>query len=261
MACLGGRSEFIGMLGTDPFGDFLHASLHDAGVGTEHVQRTSAAPTALAFVTLDEHGERSFSFYRSPAADLLFRESKLALQRIRIRRDFPRVLKLADRDGIAQTTLACMRRARDAGTLVSFDMNLRPALWPSATDPAPRIRAALALADVVKLSVEELDFLAARTGSESKVMRRTLEQPRRLARRHRWRTGAALVHASNPVARCNRMSCKPSTARPQGMPLPAVCSIHLPGRGLAGCNFQTGLPIAKASTRRFALPLPVAHSP
>ena len=56
------------------FGDFLLDSLRDAGVGTDGIVRTSDAKTALAFVALDADGERSFSFYRPPAADLLFRD-------------------------------------------------------------------------------------------------------------------------------------------------------------------------------------------
>src|SRR5437868_7004314 len=73
-ARLGAHSAFVGMLGADMFGDFLLASLGEAGVDTSGIVRTAAAPTALAFVQLDADGERSFSFYRPPAADLLFRE-------------------------------------------------------------------------------------------------------------------------------------------------------------------------------------------
>ena len=73
VARLGGRAQFVGMLGADMFGDFLRRSLEQAGVGIRYVRCTSEAKTALAFVSLDEQGERSFSFYRPPAADLLFR--------------------------------------------------------------------------------------------------------------------------------------------------------------------------------------------
>ena len=72
-ARLGAPADFVGMLGADLFGDFLLASLGEAGVGTGYIRRTAAAKTALAFVALDADGERSFSFYRPPAADLLFR--------------------------------------------------------------------------------------------------------------------------------------------------------------------------------------------
>lgn len=166
VARLGGRSEFVGMLGADMFGDFLLDSLTRAGVGTVHIQRTSAAPTALAFVAHDERGERSFSFYRAPAADLLFRECKLNDGAFRDASVFHACSNSLTEEGIAQTTLACMRRAREAGVLVSVDMNLRPALWPQGVDPAPRIRSALAMADLIKLSVDELAFLARSAGSE-----------------------------------------------------------------------------------------------
>jgi len=172
VAALGGKAEFVGMLALDTFAEFLLDSLHRAGVGTHHVQRTGAAPTALAFVSLDAHGERSFSFYRPPAADLLFRESKLSASAFIDASIFHACSNSLTEQGIAQTTLGCMRRARDAGVLVSFDMNLRPALWPQGVDPGPRIHAALALADLIKLSAEELAFLADMAGGEAAALNR-----------------------------------------------------------------------------------------
>ncbi|KAG1399515.1 hypothetical protein G6F59_013316 [Rhizopus arrhizus] len=74
-ARLGAKTQFVGMLGRDMFGDFLADSLVEHGVGTDYIVRTDAAKTALAFVALDASGERSFSFYRPPAADLLFRDT------------------------------------------------------------------------------------------------------------------------------------------------------------------------------------------
>jgi fructokinase len=170
VAALGGKAEFVGMLATDMFADFLLDSLHRAKVGTVHVQRTGAAPTALAFVALDEHGERSFSFYRPPAADLLFDASALSMEAIAGASVLHACSNSLTEDAIAHTTLACMRSAREAGVLVSFDMNLRPLLWARDVDPAPRIWSALGLADVVKLSREELDFLAQSRGSEQAAM-------------------------------------------------------------------------------------------
>lgn len=166
VAALGGEAEFVGMLATDMFADFLLDSLDRAGVGTTHVQRTGAAPTALAFVAWDEQGERSFSFYRPPAADLLFDAGALSMDAIASASVLHACSNSLTEDAIADATLACMRSAREAGVLVSFDMNLRPLLWGRDVDPAPRIWRALALADVVKLSAEELEFLAASKGSE-----------------------------------------------------------------------------------------------
>ena len=72
-AKLGLKTSFCGMLGDDMFGHFIKDELTQHGVNTQYCQFTDAAKTALAFVSLDESGERSFSFYRPPAADLLLR--------------------------------------------------------------------------------------------------------------------------------------------------------------------------------------------
>lgn len=197
VAALGGNAEFVGMLANDMFAGFLLDSLHRANVRTTHVQRTSAAPTALAFVALDQHGERSFSFHRPPAADLLFNAGALAADAFRDALIFHACSNSLTEDAIANATLACMRRARAAGVLVSFDMNLRPALWSPDVDPAPRIWNALALADVVKLSAEEFAFLAASKGSEATALDATWSGHARLvlitdgAQPLRWVTRAA----------------------------------------------------------------------
>jgi fructokinase len=185
VAKLGGHAAFVGMFGRDMFGDLLLRELAQAGVDTMHARRTEAANTALAFVSHAANGERDFSFYRPPAADLLFRDT-----------DFDAGIFSADslfhagscsmtEPAAAATTLQGMTRARAAGALVSFDMNLRPALWPLGEDPAPTIWRALALADFVKLSAEELAFLAGSAGSEDKVLARL------------WNTDAKLVIVTN----------------------------------------------------------------
>ena len=173
VAKLGGRAEFVGMLGTDMFGDFLLHSLEEAGVGTLHVRRTGKAKTALAFVSLDAHGERSFSFYRPPAADLLFRADDFDIDCFRRASVFHVCSNSLTEEGIADTTLDGMARARSHGAIVSIDLNMRPALWPSGADPLPRLWQALAAADLVKLAGNELDYLAAHAqgGSEAVIAR------------------------------------------------------------------------------------------
>lgn len=172
VARLGDASAFVGMFGQDVFGDLLLRGLADAGVDTRHTRRTGAANTALAFVTHDARGERSFSFYRPPSADLLFRDSDFDPTIFATGNIFHAGSCSMTETAAAATTLQGMTHAREAGALVSFDMNLRPALWPRGEDPAPIIWRALALADFVKLSAEELAFLAASTGSEAAVLER-----------------------------------------------------------------------------------------
>lgn len=172
LAKLGDNVAFIGMLGRDAFGDFLLRNLQIYGVDTSYVRRTDAANTALAFVSLDARGERSFTFYRPPAADLLFRGEHFDPAAFADAGVFHVCSNSLTDAEIAATTLNGMRRARAEGAIVSFDMNLRLALWTSGEDPSARLWSALSAADVVKLSAEEFAFLADRENGEQAVRER-----------------------------------------------------------------------------------------
>ncbi|MGA9343368.1 MAG: carbohydrate kinase [Rhodanobacteraceae bacterium] len=172
VARLGGDVAFVGMLGADVFGDLIERRLREAGVDVRYARRTDAAHTALAFVTLDAEGERSFSFYRPPAADLLFRDADFDAEAFEGLAIFHCGSCSLTEPKIAEATLSGMRRARAAGALVSFDMNLRPALWPRDADPAPTVWSALELAELVKLSAEEFEFLVASVGNPDAMLER-----------------------------------------------------------------------------------------
>jgi fructokinase len=171
-ARLGAHARFAGMLARDMFGDFLLKSLTELGVGTDDIARTDEARTALAFVAHDEKGDRSFSFYRPPAADLLFRPEHFRKESFEDLSIFHACSNSLTEAAIAATTVEGMRRARSAGALVSFDMNLRPALWPASEAPLPRLWEALSEADVIKLSAEEFAFIHAGAGSDDAVLER-----------------------------------------------------------------------------------------
>ncbi|MBS7455794.1 carbohydrate kinase family protein [Coralloluteibacterium stylophorae] len=180
LARLGVASRFVGMLGADLFGDFLAAELAAAGVDTRGVRRTAEAKTALAFVDLDAEGERSFSFYRPPAADLLFEPAQFDAA------DFAgcAVFHVCSNSLTAQpargATVAGMRRAREAGALVSMDLNLRTNLWEAGADLHAEVWPALAEAALVKLSRSEMDWLAECEGSDAAVLERLLQHRARL---------------------------------------------------------------------------------
>ncbi|MGH8125628.1 MAG: carbohydrate kinase family protein [Rhodanobacteraceae bacterium] len=172
IARLGGRAAFVGMFGHDMFGDLLLRELAAAGVDTSQARRTDVANTALAFVSHTTDGERDFSFWRPPSADLLFRDADFDTSIFAEGSIFHAGSCSMTEPGSAAATVQGMGRARNAGALVSYDMNLRPALWPRGEDPAPTIWRALALADFVKLSTEELTFISASTGSEGAAFAR-----------------------------------------------------------------------------------------
>lgn len=171
VARLGGDAHFAGMLSTDLFGDALLAAFARHGVGVTQVRRTDAARTALAFVSLAADGERSFSFYRPPAADLLFEARHFDTARVRDAAVFHCCSNSLTEPGIAEATLRGLQLARDGGALASVDLNLRPALWPRGVDPSPTLWRALALADLVKLSREELSFLADGAAGDAAIAR------------------------------------------------------------------------------------------
>lgn len=163
VACarLGVPSRFLGMLGEDHFGDFLASELAAHGVDTGGVVRTREARTALAFVSRDAHGERTFDFYRPPAADLLYRLEHLPAGVFAE----PAIVHLCTNSltepEIAETTLAMAELARRAGCLVSVDANLRHNLWADGAADITLVTRLLDAADLIKLSRDELDFLRA----------------------------------------------------------------------------------------------------
>lgn len=170
---LGGDSYFAGKVGADMFGDFLIESLEALDVRTDYVKQTSEAKTALAFVSLDSTGERSFEFYRGPSADLLFTPNEFQPEWFNGQGIFHFCSNTLTEPGILEATQAGLEKARAAGWLVSFDMNLRNNLWPKGTDAFAPVWACVEQADLVKLSTEELTFLC-RDKNETEVLQRIL---------------------------------------------------------------------------------------
>ncbi|MEA1082075.1 carbohydrate kinase [Marinobacter qingdaonensis] len=173
VAKLGGNSYFAGKVGADMFGDFLVQSLEDLNVQTDYLVQTQEAKTALAFVSLDSTGERSFEFYRGPSADLLFRPDDFKPDWFQGPGIFHFCSNTLTEPGILEATHAGVEIARSAGWLVSFDANLRANLWPQGADPYESVWHCVQQADLVKLSAEELDFLC-RGQDEPEVIGRIL---------------------------------------------------------------------------------------
>lgn len=161
VACarLGVPSRFLGMVGADRFGDFLIRELQTHGVDISGVVTTDKARTALAFVSRDVSGERTFDFYRPPAADLLYRLEHLPTGVFAE----PAIVHLCSNslteESIAETTLAIADIATRSGSLVSVDANLRDNLWPEGRLNIGQVMALLDRARLLKLSREEVEAL------------------------------------------------------------------------------------------------------
>lgn len=162
-ARLGARCAFIGKVGEDAFGHFLAQVLEEQHVDHSGLLFDANIPTTLAFVTLDERGDRSFTFYRKPGADTQLFCDEIpypTLDRCRILH-FGSV-SLTD-DPARSATLAAVQYARAAGKLISFDPNYRPFLWRDEQAAIAEIERALPLCDIVKVSEEELALLTGTT--------------------------------------------------------------------------------------------------
>ena len=159
LAKLGGNSFFCGMLGRDPFGNFLYESLQTNNVKTDYVLFTEHAKTALAFVSLDEFGERTFSFYRPPAADLCFRSEDFKDKWFEQTTIFHFCSNSLTENDILEATKTGIALAKKSKALISFDVNLRTNLWHEKTDILHTIWSMIVDIDVLKVSKEELLFL------------------------------------------------------------------------------------------------------
>ena len=166
-ARLGGKSRLLTQLGDDPFGHKIIDELYDAGVDTGCITLTDKANTALAFVSLGENGDRTFSFYRKPSADMLcspenvreeYFDEVFALHFCSVSiGDFP--MKQAHKRAVG-----IMKRR---GGIVSFDPNLRFNLWESREALKNAVREFIPTADIVKLSEDELEFVTGCKDMES----------------------------------------------------------------------------------------------
>lgn len=159
VARLGRRAGFMGQVGEDDFGHFLVDTIAQAGVDVGGVTFSPEARTALAFVSLRADGERSFMFYRHPSADMLWRPQDVNAAYAGSTRIFHYGSISLIGEPSRSATLAALGHARAGGAVISFDPNLRLALWPSAEAARAGILVGWQYADLAKVSEEELEFL------------------------------------------------------------------------------------------------------
>ena len=159
VAKLGGKAAFVGQVGDDMFGHFLIDALDQYQVNTEQVALHPTAKTALAFVSLDESGERSFSFYRQATADILYQASQCPAATLRDADILHFCSNTLTDPAISANTQELLRNATEQNLLISFDVNLRHSLWPSLCADKEIVNAFVDMAHILKFSFEELSYL------------------------------------------------------------------------------------------------------
>ncbi|MBQ6400622.1 MAG: carbohydrate kinase [Clostridia bacterium] len=155
----GCRTAMIGKVGDDMFGRLLIGTLKEAGIETRGVIADPDQFTTLAFVSLDETGNRDFSFARKPGADTCLRPEEVDEELILGAKVFHfGTLSLTD-EPAASATRRAVSLAKENGLLISLDPNLRKPLWRSEAEAKAAMEWSLHQADIVKISDEEIDFL------------------------------------------------------------------------------------------------------
>lgn len=213
---LGGKSEMITQLGMDGFGDKILDAFKEAGIGSSYVKRTDTANTSLAFVALKEDGNREFSFYRNPGADMLFRaedvqkewfEDAYALHFCSISLgDFP----------MKEAHCKAIQYALEQDVIVSFDPNLRPALWKNSAEMIETVKEFIPLADIVKISDEELENITGEKEIEKALEKLFMDRVKLVIYTEGAAGARAFTKKTSAVAPCEKVKAVDTTGAGDG---------------------------------------------
>lgn len=160
---LGKNTGFIGKIGNDMFGDQLEQAILEVGIDTTGLKRDPQVNTTLAFVHTKEGGDREFSFYRKPGADMMLSEADLEGGMLGGCRIFHFGTLSMTHEGCRKATCEAIRQAKAAGAIISFDPNLREPLWDSLDEAREQVMYGLGKCDILKISDNEIQWL---TGEE-----------------------------------------------------------------------------------------------
>ncbi len=163
LAKLGHRTAFIGKVGDDFFGRGLKGTVEEAGISSEYLLTDREVHTTLAMVHTLHGGDRDFSFYRNPGADMMLTEHEVPLELIRNSGNFHFGTVSMTHEGVRRATKKAVEAAQEAGITISFDPNLRPPLWSSLEEAKEQTEYGLARCHILKISDNEIQWY---TGKE-----------------------------------------------------------------------------------------------
>lgn len=156
---LGKKTAFIGKVGADMFGDQLIKAVEEVGIDTRNLIMDKKHHTTLAFVHTYPDGDRDFSFYRDPGADMMLTKEEVQKELIQSSRIFHFGTLSSTHEGVREATRHAIELAKEAGCIITFDPNLRPPLWNSLEDARREIEYGMTKCDVLKISDNEVEFL------------------------------------------------------------------------------------------------------
>ncbi len=163
LAKLGDSTAFIGKVGKDQFGKMLKQRIEEIGINTAYLYEDEKVHTTLAFVHTYEDGDRDFSFYRNPGADMMLTQDEIPEELIREADIFHFGTLSMTHEGVRNATKRAIWTAKEAGCLISFDPNLRPPLWDSLDAAKEQAAYGMERCDILKISDNEVQWF---TGKE-----------------------------------------------------------------------------------------------
>lgn len=160
---LGRKTAFIGKVGKDFFGEQLKDAITEVGICAEHLCMDEEIHTTLAMVHTYPDGDRDFSFYRNPGADMMLTEADVPEELIRDSKIFHFGTLSMTHEDVRKATKKAIEIAKESGAVISFDPNLRPPLWKSLEDARQQAAYGFSKCDVLKISDNEIQWF---TGEE-----------------------------------------------------------------------------------------------
>ena len=159
----GKKTAFIGKVGQDMFGNQLKSAVEEVGIDTRNLILDENYHTTLALVHTSPDGDRDFSFYRDPGADMMLTKEEVQRDLIQSSRIFHFGTLSSTHEGVRAATRHAIELAKDAGCIITFDPNLRPPLWKSLDDAKAEIEYGMSKCDVLKISDNEVEFMCGTT--------------------------------------------------------------------------------------------------
>lgn len=160
---LGKKTAFIGKVGKDTFGDQLKTAVEKSGTDVSGLVMDEKVHTTLAFVHTYPDGDREFSFYRNPGADMMLTKDEVNEDIIKAGKIFHFGTLSMTHEGVREATHAAIQTARENGLIISFDPNLREPLWDNLEDARAAISYGLSQCDILKISDNEMEFMTGTT--------------------------------------------------------------------------------------------------
>ena len=173
------KTSFIGKVGNDQFGRMLKETIESVGIDSGNLIMDEEVHTTLAFVHTFADGDRDFSFYRNPGADMMLKTEDVQKDRIESSKIFHFGTLSSTHEQCREATRYALQCAKETGVLVSFDPNLREPLWNDPEDAKREIAYGLGLADIVKISDNEVVFMTGEEDYEkaARILQETYQIP------------------------------------------------------------------------------------